>query len=168
MNLLKSITISSFIVISFAVLFLIIYLLIKKFKSKINSDGKLKISYGVWYAAIFLAGSNVISSTTNVAFEALDNLIKIQPAKITLEILKAMSLIIGIGFIWLLLWFFVVKFLTKLIPFKNDENEEMEDDNFGYFIIKGVLLIGIIFSLSSVLILILRSLIPNIEIPFYH
>jgi len=147
---------------------LINYFLTKNFKSKINNDGKLKIAFAIWYAAMFLAGANIISSIINIIFEVIDNLIKIQPAKFYFELIKAISLVVGVGFIWLILWFLVIKFLTKIIPLKANEYEEMEEDNYGYFLIKGVMLIGLIFSLSPVLSLILRALIPNVEIPFYH
>jgi hypothetical protein len=168
MNTLKLITISCTIIISFILLLLITSLLTKSFKSKINKDGRLKISFGIWYAAIFLAGANIISSIINIVVEVIDNLIKIQPPKFYIELVKAISLIVGVGFIWLLVWFFAVKFLTKVMPLKTIDNEEMEDDNFGYFLIKGIMLLSIIFSLSSVLSLILRMLIPNVQIPFYH
>lgn len=168
MNSLKLITVSCAIILSFILLLLIAYFLTKNFKSKINSDGRLKLSFGIWYAAIFLSGANVISSITDIVFEVIDNLIKIQPANFYFALVKTISLVIGAGFIWLVLWFLVVKFLTKLIPLKFDENEEMEDDNFSYFIVKSAILIGIVFSLSSLLSLILRALIPNVEIPFYH
>ena len=168
MNPLKLITISITIVISLIVLLLMIYLLTKNFKSRIDNDGKLKLSFGIWYSAIFLSGANIISSIIQAVFETIDNLIKIQPVRLYLEIVKSLSLIVGVAFVWLVIWFFVIKFLTKIIPIRLNEQEEMEDDNFSYFLIKGVILIGVIFSLSSVLSLILRSLIPNVEIPFYH
>lgn len=168
MNSLKLITISCAITLSFILLLLIAYFLTKNFKSKINSDGRLKLSFGIWYAAIFLSGANIVSSITDIVFEVIDNLIKIQPHNFYFSLVKTISLVIGVGFIWFVLWFLVVKFLTKLIPLKLDENEEMEDDNFSYFIVKSGILIGIVFSLLSLLSLILRALIPNVEIPFYH
>ncbi|TKC12765.1 hypothetical protein FA048_03865 [Pedobacter polaris] len=168
MNSLKLITISCAIITSFTLLMLINYFLTKNFKSKLNNDGKLKISFAIWYAAMFLAGANIISSIISTIFEVIDNLVKIQPTKFYFELIKAISLVIGIGFIWFMLWFLVIKFLSKIIPIKADENEEMEEDNYGYFLVKGIMLIGLIFSLSPVLSLILRALIPNVEIPFYH
>jgi hypothetical protein len=168
MNLLKLITISCSIVISFILLLFLIYFLTRNYKSKLNPDGKLKISFGIWFAAIFMAGTNVISTILSTTFELIDNIIKIQPPQLYTELIKAISLVIGTGFTWLILWFFVITFLTKIIPIKLDHHEEMEDDNFAYFLIKGIMLVGIIFSLSPLLSLILRALIPNVEIPFYH
>ncbi|RZK59189.1 MAG: hypothetical protein EOO91_05850 [Pedobacter sp.] len=168
MNSLKLITISCTIILSFILLLFLNYFLTRNFKSKINNDGKLKISFGIWYAAIFLAGATIISTIINVVIEVIDNLIKIKPEKLYLELIKATSLAVGVGFIWLFLWYLVVSFLTKMIPLKANEIEEMEEDNFGYFLIKGMMLLGLIFSLSSVLSMMLRTLIPNVEIPFYH
>ncbi|KQB99955.1 hypothetical protein [Pedobacter sp. Hv1] len=168
MNSLKLIIISCSIILLLILLLLITHLLTKNFKSKINNDGKLKISFGIWYSAIFLSGANVISIVINTLSEVVDNLIKIRPVNLYLELIKITSLVIGVGFTWLILWFIVIKFLTKITHLKMDENEEMDDDNFSYFIIKGIMLFAIIFSLSSILSLILRLFIPNIETPFYH
>lgn len=168
MNSLKLIAVFSSIIVSLILLVIITYFLTKSFKSKINGDGKLKLSFSIWYATIFLSGASIISCMIDVILEVIDNLIKIQPANFNIELIKGISLIIGVSFGWFILWFFVVKFLSRIIPIKVDEYEEMEDDNYSYFVLKGAILIGIILSLSSVLSLILRMFIPNVEIPFYH
>jgi len=168
MNLLKLITISVSVTLTFLLLVFIIYFLTRKFKSKLNNDGRLKISYGIWYGALFLSGADIISTVINAVIEIIDNLIKINPTGFNLQLVKSISLIIGIGFIWFILWFFVVQFMTIALRLKTDEHQEMEDDNFSYFLIKSSILVGIIFSLSSLLMVILRAVIPNVEIPFYH
>lgn len=168
MSSLKLITISVSVILSFLLLLFSIYFLTKKFKSKLNNDGRLKVSFGIWYAALFLSGSNVISVVINSITEVIDNLVKINPPKFNLQLVQSISLIIGVGFIWFILWFFVIKFIINAIRLKVDEHQEMEDDNSSYFIIKAAMLIGLIFSLSSLLSLILRTLIPNVEVPFYH
>lgn len=168
MNTLKLIAISCSIILILILLFGICYLLTKKFKARINTDGKVKLSFSIWFGAIFLAGANIVNLTLNMVFEIIDNLIKIQSNDFSLELIKGIFSVIGVGFVWFLLWFFVVKFLTKFLPFELNEIEEMEEDNYGYFIIKGVIFLSIIFSLSPVLSLLLRTFIPNIQIPFYH
>lgn len=168
MNSIKLITIAVTVILSFSLLTLILYLLTRKFKSKLNSDGKLKISFALWYAAIFISGTSTIFEIINAVFEVVDNLININPADLTFQLIKSNALIIGVGFLWLLTWFFAIKLLIKMIQFKTDEHQEMEDDNYSYFLIKAAMLIGVIFSMSSLLNLILKTLIPNIEIPFYH
>ncbi|KQR72327.1 hypothetical protein [Pedobacter sp. Leaf176] len=168
MNSLKLITISVSVILSFLLLIFIIYFLTNKFKSKLNEDGKIKVSFGIWYAALFLSGSDVISVVIDTVTEVIDNLLKINPPNFNLQLVQSISLIIGAGFIWFILWFLVIKFLINTIKIKVDEHQEMEDDNYGYFIIKAAMLIGLIFSLSPLLSLILRTLIPNVETPFYH
>lgn len=168
MNYLKLIAISCVVIISVIILLVITHLLTKNIKSRINNEGRLKLSFGIWYSAIFLSGSNVISTIIDIVFEVIDNLIKIEPTNFYRELIGTISLVIGAGFIWFILWFLVVNFLTKIVPLKFNENEEMEDDNFSYFVVKASILIGIIFSISSVLKLILKVLVPNVEIPFYH
>ncbi len=168
MNSIKLITLVISVIFSFLLLVFIVYFLTKKFKSKLNNNGKLKISFGIWYAGLFLCGANIISTVINTLSELIDNLVKINPPNFNLQLIKSISLIIGIGFTWFILWFFVVKFLISSIRLKIDEHQEMEDDNFSYFIIKAAMLLGVIFSLSFLLSLVLRTFIPNVEIPFYH
>ena len=45
---------------------------------------------------------------------------------------------------------------------------EMESDNYSYFLIKGILLIGLILSFMPVYEIILSAFIPSVQIPFYH
>ncbi|QIL38924.1 hypothetical protein G7074_06295 [Pedobacter sp. HDW13] len=168
MNSLKLITISVSVILSILLLLFIIHFFTKRFKSKLNNDGRIKVSFGIWYAALFLTGTNIISVVINTVIEVIDNLTKINPANFSLQLVKSVSLIIGVGFIWFFVWVFVTKFLIKVIKLKVDEHQEMEDDNFNYFIIKAVMLIGLIFSLSPLLSELLRTLIPSIELPFYH
>jgi len=168
MNSIKLITISSTVTLSFILLLFVIHLLTKGFKSKLNNKGRLKISFAIWYAALFLSGSSIISDIVNAVLEVIDNLININPTNLNVQLIKSGSLIIGVGFVWYFVWYFVVKFSVKVAQFKSDEHQEMEDDNFTYFIVKSAMLIGLIFSLSAILTLILRTLIPNIDMPFYH
>lgn len=167
MNIHKLFTPPITILISFTLLLFIIHLLLKHFKAKIDEEGKIKISYGIWFAALFLSGSNIITSIVAIGLEATDNIYKMQPTGIIMELIRATACIIGLGFVWFLIWYFIVKFLIKMV-YKTDDEQEMANDNYTYFLMKGVVLLGTIFSLSAIFELMLRMTIPTIDLPFYH
>lgn len=168
MNTLKLFTLPITILVSFILLLLIIHLVLKPFKARLDEEGKLKLSYGIWFASLFLSGANIITSIIRVGQEAADNIYKMQPKQMLVILIKSISSVVGLGFLWLLIWFFAVKFLTRIIVFKGNDEQEMSANNYGYFIVKGVILLGVVFSLSSILELVLRIAVPTIEIPFYH
>ncbi|WP_199140005.1 hypothetical protein [Pedobacter sp. ASV12] len=168
MNSLKPIAIAGTVTLLLMLLLLTAYLLTKRHKSKLNADGKLKRSYAIWYAAIFLSGAKIIAQVLEISIEIIDNLIKIHPAALLLTLCKAIALVSGSAFICFVSCVFITKTFIQLILFKTNENEEMEDDHVGYFIIKSAMLIGMVFSLSDVISLLLRTFIPAIQIPYYH
>lgn len=113
-------------------------------------------------------GASVITTVVIIVVETIYNLVKRHPAKIIQELLKAVSSILGLAFLWFLIWYFVVKFLTTMLLKNRNEEQEMSSDGTAYFILKGSILLGTTRSLTAVLKLILRIFIPNAEVHFYH
>ena len=74
MNTSKTITLTIAGLIAIAIVLLIIQLLLKKLKSKSEIDGRLKLSYGIWFVTLCIAGSSVNLKTISVLSEAIDNI----------------------------------------------------------------------------------------------
>jgi hypothetical protein len=168
MNTLKLFTLPITILISFVLLLLIIHLILKPFKAKKDEEGNLKLAYGIWFFALFMSGASIVTDVVRLSLEVVDNVIKIRPDQLILVMVRSIASITVLAFLWFLIWFYVVKFLTKIVVYKGSDAQEMSANNYTYFIIKGSILLGIVLSLSSVLELILRLVVPNIEVPFYH
>ncbi len=84
------------------------------------------------------------------------------------EIAKIASLYIGLSVIWFLLWYLVSKVFVTIILGIQKEQEEMSLNNVYFFLIKGLIINVFIVSLSPVLEIIFRMVMPNIQLPFYH
>ena len=168
MNTSKTIALTISAIITIAIMLFIIQLLLRKLKPKSEQEGRLKTSYGVWFTCLFIGASIVTGETINLLSIALDNIYKNISNNIFGQLVKTGSLFIGLSALWFLLWYFISNLLSVTIVGKRKNENELEANNVSYFLIKGILIIGFIFCLSSVFEIILRSLIPSIEIPFYH
>jgi hypothetical protein len=168
MNTSKTIILTIAVLVALAILIMTLQLLSRKTKNKNSEDGKLKLAFGLWFATLFLSGSLLMSRVISVFSETIDNIYKISPANSLFENFKMGSLFIGLGIVWLLLWYFIVNILSIIVMGKRNEVKEIETDNYSYFLVKGTLLIGFTSCLLPVFEIILRAFMPNIQIPFYH
>lgn len=119
MNTSKTIALLVAGLIAIAIVLLIIQMLLKKLKQKSELDGKLKLSYGIWFASLFIAAAFVTAKTMNVLSEALDNIYKMNATNTFLETSKAISLFIGLAAVWFVVWYFIANLLSTLITGAN-------------------------------------------------
>lgn len=168
MNTSKTLALTISVIIAILIMLLIIQLLLRKLKPKSVIEGKFKNSYGVWFTTLFLAASIITSKAMSVLNEAFDNIYKNVSINILGEVAKTASLFIGVSATWFMIWYLVANILSMTIAGKRNDLNELESDNSSYFLIKGVLIIGFILCLLPVFEIILRTFIPNIQIPFYH
>lgn len=168
MNTSKTIALTIAGLIAIAIVLLIIQLLLKKLKQKSELNSKLKLSYGIWFATLFIAAVLVTVKSITVLSEAIDNIYKMNPTNAIIETAKAASLFIGLSAVWFLVWYFIANLLSILITGNRKEVNEMEADNYAYFLIKGVLIIGFILCLSPIFETLLRAFMPSVQLPFYH
>lgn len=168
MDTTKTIILSIAALIALAIIVLIIRVLLRKAKNKNAEDGRIKLSWWIWFAGLFLSGSLITAKAISIFSEAVDNIYKINSTKAILESFKTGSLFIGLSIVWLLLWYFIVNTLSVLITGKRNEANEIDSDNYSFFLVRGILLIGFTICLLPVFEIILRAFIPSVQIPFYH
>lgn len=154
--------------ISVSIAFLMVQILLRKIKRVAEIEGKLKISYGIWFITLFSAAVFVLTKTIISLDEAINNIYKINVEKPILEIVKTSSLCIGFAGMWFLICYFISNIFSMIITGNRKQLKEMELDNYTYFLIKGISIIGFVICLSPVFETILRAFMPNIQIPFYH
>ena len=100
--------------VAIGIVLLIIQLLLKKLKQKSELDGKLKLSYGIWFATLFIAAALVTVKTMTILSEAIDNIYKMNATNAIVETSKASSLFIGLSAVWFLVWYFIANLLYTL------------------------------------------------------
>ena len=168
MNPSKAVTLTIAGIVAVVIIILTIQMLLRKIKTKSEHEGRLKKSYGVWFATLFIAATITMERSIMILGEALDNIYKNISTNIIGEVTKTASLFIGLSAVWFLIWYFVANLLSVTILGTRKDITETEVDNVTYFLIKGALVIGIILCLLPVLEILLRNFMPNVQIPFYH
>jgi hypothetical protein len=168
MNMTKAVTLTIVGIITIAIMLTIIQLLLRKVKPQAEADFKIKPAYGTWFAGLFVAAAQISFKAVTFLSEAIDNIYKIGSPAMVAEVAKIAALYIGLGVVWFLLWYFVSKVFTTIILGLKKDQEEMSLNNVHFFLIKGTIINVFIFSLSPVLDVIFRMVMPNIQLPFYH
>jgi hypothetical protein len=134
--------------------------------SRNNEDGKLKSSFSIWVGAIFLASSLMISKMLTTLNDAI-NIYKSFNSPI-ISALKTSSIFIGLSAIWMLVLILIINILSILIFEDRKEKQEIQNDNYNYFILKSLILIGSTLALSPAFESLLKIFLPIIQTPFYH
>jgi hypothetical protein len=139
-----------------------------KFKklSKNNEDGKLKTSFSIWAGTIFLSSSLMLSKMLTTLNDAL-NIYKSFDSPI-ISALKTSSIYVGLSAIWIVILVFIINILSNLIFEDRKEKQEMENDNYAYFILKSLMLVGSTLALLPAFESLLKIFLPIIQTPFYH
>lgn len=167
MNTIKYISITASILVAYIILLLIIRFFLRHYKVIKDEEENIKKSYATWFFALFISGSGVTYFLINATFEALDLFIRINQEVVLIEIMKIIGSLFLIAFSWYIFWCFVANNSSKWI-FKKSDTESMNSDDFGFFLIKSAILFGTVFGLSPILQMLLKLIMPQIEIPFYH
>lgn len=151
-----------------SVMIFIIQFMIRKIRNRISAEGKFKISFGILFTTLFLTAAIIASKTIILFAEALDNINKISPEKLIGESTKTGLLFIGLTALWFIIWYYTIKTLSVYVTGKRSDEKEFDSDNYSYFLIKGVMLIGFNLCLLPVFEIIVRAFMPGIQLPFYH
>lgn len=167
MNTIKLITIVAVLIASITILTLGIYLFFKPYKVIKTEENNLKISYGIWLSSVIISGGIIISTLLKSVFEAVDVIQRMNQENLIIQISKLAGSLLFVSMSWLFLWYFLTKSIGKIF-YKTSLSESLENDNTGYFLIQGSVLVSLIFCSSAILEILLKMLIPSIDIPFYH
>lgn len=168
MEITKTITLTSVSIIAFAISLTVTQFFIRKEKSKSESEGKILLAYGILFSSWVISFSMLNFKTLSVLNEFADTIYKVNTENSLLEIAKTSVLFIGLTNTWLVLWYFITKALSLLFTGKRNDTNEIENNNYVYFILKGIVFIGFAYALMPVFESVLRIFFPNIEIPYYR
>lgn len=168
MDIKKIITLSIIGIIAFAISLVVTKWFIRKERLKSEESGKILLAYGVLFSSWVISFSILNLKMLSTMDEFIDIIIKINNENPILVIAKTSILLIGITNVWLVFSHFITKALSILIASKRIDVIEIETNNFVYFVLKGIVFIGSVYSLMPVFESILRTILPNIEIPYYR
>lgn len=164
----KTITLACVAIIAFAISLSITQLFLRKQKSKSEKDGKICLAYGILFSCWIISFSILNLKMLSVLSEFADSIYKANTSNPFNEIVKTGVLFIGLTNSWLILWYYTTKALSVVFTGIRNETNEVENNNYVYFILKGIVFIGLIYSLMPIFESFLRIFYPAIEIPFYR
>lgn len=140
-----------------------------------NSAGKrsldesnIKFSYAIMLGTWLIPYSLLNLKALSIINEYLDMMLKIGNPNTNFEIVKTSTIYIGLTGLWLILWYYISLFLSRLFLEKRKAIMELENDNHTFFVIRGLLFLTVIYTIMPIFEIILRTFYPNIEIPFYN
>lgn len=169
MDITKTILLVSVTIIAFAVSLTVTQLFIKKEKTISENEGKLKLSFAVYISTWVILFSILNLKMIGLVEEFIDSLYKINTNKNPLmEAIKTSAIMISITNVWLVLWYYAGHVFSLILMGKRKPLNELENDNYSYFIIKGIVIISFMSLLMPFFEKLLRMFLPQIEIPFYH
>lgn len=168
MDTTKTITLTCIGIVAFAISLTVTHLLIRKEKTKSEIEGKFLLAYGFLFSSWVIAFSLLNFKTISVLSEFVDTLYKVNTVDPLVETIKTSVLFIGLTNAWLVLWCFITKALSLLFTGKRNDVKEIENNNYVYFLMKGVVFICFIYALLPLFESVLRAFFPEIEIPFYR
>ena len=168
MEIIKSVTLTIEAIIAFAISITVIQLFIRKEKLKSESDGKICLAYGILFSSWILSYAILNFKTLSILSEICDTVFKLNSINPLSDIVKASTFLLGWTNIWLIFLYLIMKTISILFVNKRNDDKEIENNNYVYFILKGSGFIGIVYTLLPVFENILRLFYPNIDIPYYR
>lgn len=156
-------------IVATALMLMSIQFLAKKLNIKSEKEQKITVSYSIWISSIMIAFFLFLK----VALELVENSIEVIIYSKTIDnafiaVMQKIAVFSGFTFLFIFLAYYVVHILLIFIIGKRNESIEMEKENTGYFIMKGVLLILLVFSLITIFEHFLGWFVIKVDTPFYH
>ncbi|MFV0163095.1 hypothetical protein OBK04_05445 [Empedobacter falsenii] len=168
MDTTKIITLTVIGIIAIAISLTITQLFLRKAKSKLENEEKINLAYGILFLGWVISFSLLNVKFISIMSEYVDTLYKTNSANHLADISKTSVLFIGLTNFWLILWYLITKAFSILIAGKRTDVNEIENNHYTYFLMKGVVFIGFVYCLMPVFEMLLRTFLPTIEIPYYR
>lgn len=168
MDTTKIITLTVIGIIAIAISLTITQLFLRKAKSKLENEEKINLAYGILFLGWVISFSLLNVKSISIMSEYVDTVFKTNSANHLAEISKTSVLFIGLTNFWLILWYLITKAFSILIAGKRTDVNEIENNHYTYFLMKGVVFIGFVYCLMPVFEMLLRTFLPTIEIPYYR
>lgn len=141
----------------------------RKMKINYQDENKLNLSYTIWFVSILISFFLLLK----IALEQIENTIEIIIFSKTIEntfvsVMEKVILNIGFTFLIVLILYLINNFIFKILDTTKNDTIEIENNNFNYFILKGLVLILLTFSISTVFNHFLQWFAPTVDAVFYR
>lgn len=168
MDTTKIITLTVIGIIAMAISLTVTQLFLRKAKSKSENEGKINLAFGILFLGWVITFSLLNVKSISIMSEYIDTVYKTNSTNHLADIATTSVLFIGLTNVWLTLWYFITQAFSLLIAGKRTDVNEIENNHYTYFLMKGIVFIGFIYCLMPVFEMLLRTFLPTIEIPYYR
>lgn len=168
MLLQKTISIIVIIIIGIAINLTIIKFLLSKVYKINDNNPFVSSSFLTELISMFLASLMLFTKSIYAIDETFEIVYKLRLANPFFEVLKATSLYFGLDILWFVAFYFISIPLTSILFENTNQKIEMEKTNYTFFIIKGLILTGLVIASLSLQESVYRSFIPSISTPIFH
>lgn len=150
-------------------MFLALQFLAIKQNIQIQTENKINLSYSIWASCIMVAFFIFLK----IALGQIENSIEIIIYSKTIDntfwaVMQKIIIFLGFTFIFTFLSYFVIDNLLNLLIGKRSSKIENDNENIGYFFLKGIVLLFLVYSVSTLFEHFLGWFMPVVETPFYH
>jgi hypothetical protein len=155
-------------IVSIVIMYQLIQLLAKRKNIKSENGDKRSIAYTVWFSSLLIAFALYLK----VALQQIENSIQFliysdEVQNTFLIVVEKIAIFTCFTFIATFIASYIVNFITK-ISFNNlDDRREIENENYSYFILKGVTIILFVLITLPIFEHFLMWFLPKVETPFY-
>lgn len=153
-------------IVAIALFILIIQLISKKINYE--EEGKLKMAFALWVGFLTFSFALLLSNCLMATSNAIEVILGLPKSENTLQIIEKIALFVGFTFVWFVIVYFVIQFISAILLGKRNDNIEIDRNNYGYYIIKGIFFLTLTFSLLPVFENFLRLFSPIVNTPFYR
>lgn len=156
-------------VVATALMLMTVQFLAKRLNIKPENEQKINVSYSIWVASIMI----VFFMFLKIALELIENSIELIIHSKTIDntflaVMEKIAIFTGFTFLFTFLAYYIIHNISKLLMGNRVDSIEIEKENIGYFIFKGILLILLVFSVTIIFQHFLGWFMPVVETPFYH
>jgi hypothetical protein len=156
-------------IVATALMLMLIQFLSKKLNIKSEKEEKIKVSYSIWVSSILISFFLFLK----VALGLIENSIELiiyskNTDNAFIAVMEKIIIFSGFTFLFTFLAYYIVQILLVFLIGKRNDSIEMEKGNTGYFILKGIFLILLVFSLITIFEHFLGWFAIKIDTPFYH
>jgi hypothetical protein len=156
-------------IVAISLMLMAIQFLAKKMKIKPETEEKSNLTYSIWFGSLLISFILFLK----VALELVENSIELLIADKTIDntfiaVMEKIAIFTGFTFVSTFLAYYIVNTILKYLIGNLTDSIEMEKGNTGYFIIKGIVLLSLVFSIITVFEHFLRWFAPSVATPFYH
>jgi hypothetical protein len=156
-------------IVSTALMLITIQYLAKRQNILFEKEQKINISYSIWLTSLMVAFFILLKVSVELIENSIELIINSKSTENAfVEVMQKISIFIGFTFIFTFLSYYIVHSLLKLVIGNRIDSIEIQKDNYGYFIVKGLVLILFVISLITIFEHFLNWFMPTVETPFYH